>query len=539
MAFYAKMGLPPRKQCFSCSNRQKCLFRNYFTFYQRSCDRCQKQIISMYHPQAPAVVWCENCYGSDAFQPEAYALEYDASRPFLEQVAVLYKNVPQRALLNYGENPGCDYCNSMYTSKDCYLSFCSSEMERCHYCYDCFIMRDSMDCFKVMHSELCYAVTFSDGCYNVAFAERCEDVRDSAFLAECKHCRDCMFCVQLEHKQYCIWNKQYSKEEYERIKATFDMGSYAVLEKMQTDFAAFLEGFPRLAADIRASENCTGDNIGTSKNCHMCFDIDDDMQDCAYLVTALQGVRDVYDGNNCGLQLEHSCNILGVAEGVYGIVCSMDILQECRDIWYSIGCWTSHDLLGCVGLRHGEYRILNRQYAQEEYHALRAKILDSMCAEGTLGDFFPISMAAFAYNETTAQDFYPTNAEGAAALGATWRPERGSPDSSKDREVLEDTIQAYADRQRSNELLERVIVSKKSGELYRIASQELAFHLRHNIALPRWSFRERNAARIASKPPYQLREDVCAQCQRAILTPWPRQRRALYCTACYQAARIK
>lgn len=535
LAFYAKMGLPPRRQCFACATRQKFLFRNYFAFYHRDCDRCRKDIISMYRPEAPATVWCEECYASDALDAAAYAQEYDAVRPFLEQAADLYRRVPQRALLNYGENPGCDYCNSMYMSKDCYLVFCSSEMERCYYCHDCFVMKDSAECFKVMHSELCYEVTFSDHCYNLAFAERCEDVRDSAFMAECKHCNDCMFCVQLEHKSYCIRNTQYTKEEYERIKASFDLGSHAALGKMKAEFAAFMQSFPRLAADIRGSENCTGDNIGDAKDCYMCFDLDSEIQDCAYLIIAVQGARGVYDGNNCGLHLEHSCNILGVAQGVYGIVCSMDIIQDCRDLWYCIGCWTSHDLLGCVGLRHAEYRILNKQYTPEEYHALRAQILEKMRQEGTLGDFFPISMCPFSYNETSAQNYYPTDEAGARTIGAMWLPEGAGPTSAKGREMLADHVRHYAAAARAQELSESVVEST-SGELYRIIPQELALHLQQGIALPRESFRERNSRRINSRPPYELREEQCACCQAAVTTPWPAGGRQIYCAACYQVA---
>jgi hypothetical protein len=37
------------------------------------------------------------------------------------------------------------------------------------------------------------------------------------YTMECHGCSDCFACVGLKNKQYCIFNKQYSKEEYERI----------------------------------------------------------------------------------------------------------------------------------------------------------------------------------------------------------------------------------------------------------------------------------------------------------------------------------
>jgi len=44
----------------------------------------------------------------------------------------------------------------------------------------------------------------------------CLDVEYSLYVASCKHI---FGCANLKHKQYCILNKEYSKEEYEKLSA--------------------------------------------------------------------------------------------------------------------------------------------------------------------------------------------------------------------------------------------------------------------------------------------------------------------------------
>jgi hypothetical protein len=38
------------------------------------------------------------------------------------------------------------------------------------------------------------------------------------YCDSCISCKNCFGCIGLQHKEYCILNKQYSKEEYEKLK---------------------------------------------------------------------------------------------------------------------------------------------------------------------------------------------------------------------------------------------------------------------------------------------------------------------------------
>ena len=63
-------------------------------------------------------------------------------------------------------------------------------------------------------------------------------------------------------------------------------------------------------------------------------------------------------------------------------------------------------------MRNNSYCILNKQYTKEEYEALVSKIIEQMNTMPYVdkngvtykyGEFFPIELSPFGYNETVAQ----------------------------------------------------------------------------------------------------------------------------------------
>ena len=59
-----------------------------------------------------------------------------------------------------------------------------------------------------------HATTNSFRCAFSSFLRGCSDVFYSESMYSCEHC---FGCIGLSHKKYCILNKQYSKEEYEKL----------------------------------------------------------------------------------------------------------------------------------------------------------------------------------------------------------------------------------------------------------------------------------------------------------------------------------
>ncbi len=60
----------------------------------------------------------------------------------------------------------------------------------------------------------------------------------------------------------------------------------------------------------------------------------------------------------------------------------------------------------CVNLENKKYCILNKQYSKEEYEVLVPQIIEHMQKTGEWGEFFPVCLSPFGYNETVAQEHF-------------------------------------------------------------------------------------------------------------------------------------
>lgn len=60
--FYAKKGLPLPEHCPECRQKERLLLRNERKLHQRTCNKCNKTIISTYPADAPYPVYCQECF---------------------------------------------------------------------------------------------------------------------------------------------------------------------------------------------------------------------------------------------------------------------------------------------------------------------------------------------------------------------------------------------------------------------------------------------------------------------------------------------
>ena len=213
LSFYEKLGVLPPKLCPKCRAQLRLSFRNERVFYKRPCDKCKKDVVSMYSPNKPYTVWCYDCWFADDWDGTDYAKEYDSDKPFLEQFEVLFQAVPKVALI-YVKSPGSEYTNISADNKNCYFIVESSNNEDSIHSYWIQECRDVIDTSFASKCELCYECDDCYNCYKVLNSKGCHDCRESSFLLDCKGCSDCLGCVNLRQQQYCIFNQQYSKEDY-------------------------------------------------------------------------------------------------------------------------------------------------------------------------------------------------------------------------------------------------------------------------------------------------------------------------------------
>jgi len=507
-AFYQKMQVPPPTFCPECRLQRRLAWRNERTLYARTCDLCKKQIIGMYPAQAPFPVYCNECWWSDKWNSLDFGKDYDFSKPFFEQFSELAKTLPRFPLFKK-QTKNSEYTNVIVESVNCYLTFACIKSEDCAYgktVWECRNVFDALYCYKC---EQCYEIIDCNGCYNLRFSRDCVNCRDSSYLLDCSNCRDCFGCVGLKNKQYCFNNEQCTKEEYEKKVAEWKKKSF-------TNFV----NFPRRFAMLLKSAHSTGNHMTDCNDCITCFDIKDS-EDSKYIFTSAKS-KDSYDCSYMGLPAELAYE--AVTSYSYNIRFSINNFDNLT-ISYCTDCYTSENMFGCIGISKGRYCILNKQYSKDEYEALVPKIIQHMKdipytdkAGRTYGygEFFPVQLSPFAYNETVAQEFFPLTREQALSQGHSWKePEKRNVVATISSEKLADDATKIDDS-----ILKQVIACQHEGRCneqctgaFRIIPPELDFYRKMKLSLPRLCPNCRHYERLAQRNPLKLWQRQC-QCAR-------------------------
>ncbi|MFA5799662.1 MAG: hypothetical protein WC840_01745 [Candidatus Peribacteraceae bacterium] len=524
-----KQAIPPPTLCPDCRQQRRLLWRNERTLYRRSCDLCRKSIISMYPADAPFPVYCPDCWWSDRWDPLSFGRSFDFSRPFFGQFKELQIQVP-RMSLNVVSNENSEYVNLGGYNKNCYLVFAVEYNEDC--LYGTQIIKsvgcvDTLDCFE---SRYCYEATDIEKCHAVFFSRDASNCSESFFLSDCKGCSECLFCMNLRNKRHHVRNSAVSPGEYEREKSLLierlNRGEFPAL---RDEFAALERRSIRRSASLVNCENVTGDYLKNSHNLHHCFDVSYG-EDSAYVYTGFK-VKDLMDVCHV-TEGELSYEALSVGYSSYGALFTHASWSG-RNLLYCDIAQSCSDLFGCAGMKpNHRHCILNKQYSKEDYEELALKIIAHMRASGEFGEFFPASVAPFAYNETTAQLYFPLSAEEARARKFGWREER--------EESLNVTKTIPADKLPAaiadvpDDMLNWAITCEATGRPFKVVKQELQFYREHRLPVPHIHPDERHRRRMALRNPRKLWNRECAKCHGSISTSYsPGRPEIVYCEECY------
>jgi hypothetical protein len=554
--FYKKIKVPAPTWCPDCRLIRRMSFRNERTLYKSTCQAPGhgEDMISTFSPDKPDRVYCHKAWWGDAWDPMDYAREYDFLVPFFTQMRELWKNVPDIGLFNI--NPvNSDYCSITENNKNCYLLVGADHNEDSLYSSFIFNCKECADCHLVSKSEKNYETTDCISCFNLKYSRYCETSYDSTFLFNCRNCHDCFGCVNLNNKSYCIFNKQYTEEEYKNKMKEIDFGSREDIEKIKKEFNEFSLKFPRRFAKIVKSVNVSGDFIEGSKKCTNCFSVFGGAEDSKHVWLIYSQIKDCYDIDHSGLTSLESYESSSVYPGSQ--IFFSRFIFDCHNIEYSYNCHGSSYLLGCVGLRNKKYCILNKQYEKEEYFAFREKIINHMNEmpyvdrKGrifTYGEFFPIELSPFAYNETVAQELNPISKADAENLGFNYmeNTERNYI-IQKEWKDLPDNIDYV------NKNIVGMVISCEHGgtcndkctNAFKITDAEFAFYKNYQIPLPRMCPNCRYYNRFRQKNPLKLWHRMCmctqedhshkGNCKVEFETSYsPERPEIVYCEICYQ-----
>ncbi len=536
LAFYDKVSpvfngkkeqIPSPTLCPDCRMQRRIAFRNFFNLYHRSCDLSGKKILSMYQAGTPFPVYEAAEWWSDKWDGLTYGREPDLSRPFFEQFAELYRVVPRMNVMNT-QCENVDYCSLSRSSKNCYLVFGNIGNEDCYYGHIVWQSKQCVDCLYVYRSERCYECVDCVECYNVAYARDCDGCSDSRFLVGCSSCKNCFGCVGLVRKEFCFFNEQLTKEQYEKRMAEYRPGSYRQNELAMSRTLDLAKNRIVKHYHGRNCEDVTGDYLYNSRNVTRCFDLKNS-EDCRYCAT-LESFKDAMDTNFSPAKTELVLENVFVVG--YKIAFCHNVMNDSSDMYYGDHCFGCRDCFGCIGLKNKRYCILNKQYSKEEYEALVPKIIEKMRTDGEWGEYFPMSLSPFAYNETVAQEYFPLSESEARERGLLWKEDDAIKNPYLGPKVaLPDDIKDVED-----DICEKILLCEKTNRPYKIIPQELRLYGEMGIPLPRKCFDQRHKERMALRNPRTLWSRECMKCKKAIQTTYaPDRPEIVYCEACYLA----
>lgn len=567
--FYEKIKVPPPTWCPECRMIRRLSWRNERALFKNKCGFCGKTTVSMYAPETKAIVYCFSCWFSDNWDASDYGVDYDFSRNFFEQWNDLYKAVPRFPLWHNRNALNCDYANFISDSKDVYLSYSVVNAERITYSWATDKSSDCIDCGFVTDSELCYENIESHKNYHSSYLVQSENCINSSFLFDCSNCQDCMLSFNLRNKRYVFGNKQFSKDEYEKILKEYDLGSFETIQNLKKKFSEICrkQSLSKFT-NILKSTNVTGDNVENSKNVKKSFYVYDS-ENVAYMARAIDGTKDSYDAYGIG-GAELFYEILSGGLGSQNSQFCFFTGSGCNRNLYSTALYGVSNAFGCVGLRNKQYSVFNKQYSKEEYIDLVERIKNQMAempfkgSSGRVygfGEFFPIELSPFAYNETIAQEYFPLSKNGAVEGGYVWKEsEQRNHEVTLKSADLSDNIKDVPDSI-SNEIIaceHEARCDQQCTQAFRIIETELNFYRRMNLPLPRLCPNCRHFERCLYRNPLKLWERNCMcrgndlisetwvnqnphfhgaeKCEVRFLTAYsPNRTETIYCEQCYNA----
>ncbi len=146
--------------------------------------------------------------------------EFRGSFKHTEQMKQLYGNATYSMIRKFanivnGENCTGDYIENAKNCLDCYDV---NDSEDCRYVTVGVNVKDNYDCSNMyLKPELCYDTLGTIEVHTIAYCLFVFHSQRLLYCDYCFNCKDCFACSGLTHKQYCVFNKQYMKEEYEKL----------------------------------------------------------------------------------------------------------------------------------------------------------------------------------------------------------------------------------------------------------------------------------------------------------------------------------
>ena len=552
--FYEKIKVPPPTFCPECRLVRRLAWRNERSLFYAECDFCKKKIFSAYPAERSFPVFCHDCWFSDVWDPLSYGKNYNFSKPFFVQYKELFDTVPRLNLFQINSK-NSQYANIIRDCKNVYLSYSVVDSEEVYFSKNIDRSRQIYDSLAINDCEKCAYLVYGANDYNVIYSVIVRDCFDSMFLYDCRNCSNCFMSANLRNQRYVFRGKKYTKEEYQTLIKEVKTGSYKEFKKIVEEFERMKQDAVHRFADIGKSVNSIGDALEDVKNVKESFEAYN-MEDTKWTSRCFD-LKDSYDGNYTGLKSELVYECISGGKNSKSIAFLVAPIDPMQDSYYSGWCAGSN-LFGCFGVRSKSYCILNKQYTKEEYQEIIPKIIKHMSSmpykgkNGRIykyGEFFPVELSPFAYNESLVSEHFPLSREEIETKGYKYR--------ENDKKIHKVTIlpdNLPDEIENTNEDILKEIIGCVHAEkclhqcttAFRLNPEELSFYRNFKLPIPRLCPNCRHYKRLEYRKPWKLWHRFCmcdknnhnhaGKCLNEFETSYaPDRPEIVYCERCYQA----
>ena len=470
------LEIPASNQHPQVRLQNRLLFRNERHLYRQTSALSGKKIVSVFSPESNFKVYDQAEWWGDEWSELDYGREFDFSKTFTEQFKQLTIDVPHLSLYNRGCNNSY-YSNYAIFSKNCYLVYGTTNSEDCFYSKFIRHCKDCVDSLSISDCQLCYEATNSQGCYNSMFIGNSRDCSDCIMVEECQGCQDCILSIGLYKKRYYVNNQYVGREAFEKYKQELLPLSRSAIGQLKSQMELLRQTHTYRASHIYNCENCSGEQIWDSKDCHFGFDVSNG-EACKYLQFSPNSSysQDCTFNAPSGLNYCYQCCSAIGSERCMATF----LISNCSDSFYSMECHNSKNLFGCVAIKNQNYCIFNKQYDKEQYEKTVYKIICHMKETGEWGEFFDPSLSYFGYNETVAQEYYPMSKVEAELSRFNWSNSL----EQRQQSDLVNTSSSITPETPNQEAIQNSYFCKKTGKPFKFNASEISFYEKMGLPLP-------------------------------------------------------
>lgn len=134
---------------------------------------------------------------------------------FKSKFKIFLETQPKKAInVINSEN---SFWNNLVNASNSILCYNIKNLKNCRYSIFWDTLENAYDLTVWWELERCYEWIVPDHSNRAFFTIFCRSCSDVRYSEMCHNCQNCFWCVWLKNKQYCVFNKQYTKEEYNKL----------------------------------------------------------------------------------------------------------------------------------------------------------------------------------------------------------------------------------------------------------------------------------------------------------------------------------